>query len=203
MFIVGNWKYEKMLFLTWCFCSKIIRIIASFPPACVLVTDQITSHLVGIYFFGLKYNLRLKKQSLCRFRHLVDSQVGSHMSCFDFYGHLITEKVQPWVFWVLIMLVITGISYACAKVCCGAFSDDFSHARFCCCHFVCVNVDVNILFLRVMTGRPPSSYGSMHSDDEEDEDDFEPPLKHAETKYSNIPLNHHKKTKSVLVSFYE
>ncbi|XDV32924.1 hypothetical protein PO909_003575 [Leuciscus waleckii] len=36
---------------------------------------------------------------------------------------------------------------------------------------------------RVMTGRPPSSYGSMHSDDyDEDEDDFEPPLKHAETK---------------------
>lgn len=36
---------------------------------------------------------------------------------------------------------------------------------------------------RIMTGRPPSSYGSMHSDDEdEDEDDCEPPLKHAETK---------------------
>jgi len=47
-----------------------------------------------------------------------------------------------------------------------------------------------------MAGRPPSSYGSMHSDDEEeeeDEDDFEPPVKHAETKYSNMQLNYHKK----------
>lgn len=61
------------------------------------------------------------------------------------------------------------------------------------------NVDVNVV-LRIVMDRPPSSYGSMHSDDHEEEiDDFDvSPLKQT-TRYTNIQKHTHK---SIGVSFY-
>lgn len=50
-----------------------------------------------------------------------------------------------------------------------------------------------------MMDRPPSSYGSMHSDDHEDDEFEETPLKLPATRYGNIQLHTQKR---IGVSFY-